>query len=75
MMKNILLLIIIISLFMNNCFAPINLTYESATTVNKGEVEVQGNYSRYYAPSFNASDSININNNFGFKIGYGVCYR
>ena len=69
-MKN-LIFVTIILVFLNSCFAPINLTYESARTVNKGEIEIQGNYSRYYHPQINT----NINRNFGVKAGYGLTDR
>ena len=60
----------IISFFLYGCFAPVNLTYESARTLNKGEIDLQGNYSSYYG-----SDDFefhNYNNNYGIKIGYGI---
>ncbi len=73
-MKNKVLLLAIISILLTGCFAPVNLTYESANTLSKGEVEVQGNYSKYYEPwgSSIQSDFFNTNNNFGAKVGYGI---
>jgi len=69
--KKNLFLIAIISISLNSCFAPVNLTYESARTLKKGEIDVQGNYSRYYQPGiFNSTN--NCNNNFGVKVGYGI---
>lgn len=65
-------LIIAIGFCLSSCFAPSNLTFESARTLDKGAIEIQGNYSKYYFREHEDSDYININNNFGFKIGYGV---
>ncbi|MBN1926278.1 MAG: hypothetical protein JW798_10610 [Prolixibacteraceae bacterium] len=63
-------------LFLAGCWSPVNLTYESARTVNKGEVELQGNTSGYYSllsSLVSSSSEINSNNdNFGIKIGYGI---
>ncbi|MFT5998426.1 MAG: hypothetical protein ACI81P_000879 [Neolewinella sp.] len=53
------------------CFAPINSTFESAKLLDKGGIEVQGSYSKYYGASFDDEDS-NTNNNVGFAVGYGV---
>ena len=71
-MKKELYFILIFPIFLSSCFAPINLTYESAKTVSKGEFDLQGNYSRYYEPGYQEDISRNINNNFGFKLGYGI---
>lgn len=73
-MKKILLLLAIISILLTGCFAPVNLTFESAKTLNKGEIDVQGNYSSYYEPWQNSSmpGFFNTNNNFGTKVGYGI---
>jgi len=70
--KKNLFLIIIVSISLNACFAPVNLTYESARTLKKGEIDLQGNYSRYSHLGTDFSGSDNLNNNFGVKIGYGL---
>lgn len=73
-MNKSLLLITIVSIFLSSCFAPVNLTYESAKTLKKGEIDVQGNYSTYSNIELE-SDIAPItfqNSNYGFKIGYGI---
>ena len=65
--QNYLLLIFGISL--SGCFAPSNLTYESARTLDKGCMDVQANYSKYYYSKDDTLDYKNSNNNFGFKLG------
>lgn len=71
-MKKELLFIVIFPIFLSSCFAPINLTFESAKTLNQGEFDLQGNYSRYYEPGYEDDDLLNVNNNFGVKLGYGI---
>lgn len=51
------------------CVAPINLTYESARTLRKGQVDVQGNYGRYYS---DGKSFALTNYNYGAKVGYGL---
>jgi hypothetical protein len=70
-MKTRLILIIFISLILGGCFAPLNLSYDSAKTLDKGQIELQGAYSRYYAPNDSLSNTL-INNNLGFSLGYGI---
>lgn len=53
------------------CVAPINSTFESAKLMDKGGIEVQGSYSRYYGSSLDDDDN-NTNNNFGAAVGYGI---
>ncbi len=69
-MKSIYLLTILLITTLTSCFAPINLTFDSARTLDKGEVQVQGNYSKYLY--YYGSDSENNNSNFGGRIDYGV---
>lgn len=57
-------------LTLTSCFTPINLTYDSARTLNKGQVEVQGSYSNY--KFINTPESLIANNNFGGAIKYGI---
>ncbi len=66
------LILIILS---TGCFAPINSTFESAKLLDKGDIEVQGNYSVYYGTSFLEDGYVNLNNNFGFGVGYGISDR
>jgi len=61
------ILLISISLF-TGCFAPVNSTFESAKLLKNNDIELQGSYSGYYG----GNEFININNNFGFGIAYGV---
>jgi hypothetical protein len=56
---------------MTGCFAPLNLSYDSAKTLDKGQLEVQGAYSRYYAANDTLSSAL-INDNYGFTVGYGI---
>ena len=64
-------IILFVSALWTGCFAPINSTFEGAKLLDKGEVELQGNYSRYYFP-FEDEFGGNTNNNVGVAIGYGV---
>lgn len=49
-----------------SCVAPVNLTFDTAKTLRKGEVDVQGSFSTYL------SKGENINSNFGGKLGIGI---
>jgi hypothetical protein len=49
-----------------SCVAPVNLPFESARMLKKGEVDVQGNLSAYLA----SGDMVNTN--FGGKVGFGL---
>jgi hypothetical protein len=50
--------------------APVTNQYEKAGTLQRGNVEVSGNISKYvYSANEGAED---MNKNFGFKIGYGL---
>lgn len=57
---------------LNGCLAPVNLTYESARVLKKGQVDIQGNYSRYYYPEGFANTGGLTNSNYGAKLGYGI---
>jgi hypothetical protein len=61
---------LMLMLLSTGCFAPINSTFESAKLLEKGTIEVQGSASAYY--EFEEENVLNINNNFGFAVGYGV---
>ncbi len=65
-MKTNFSILLVAAALMSGCVAPINLTYESARTLGKGQVDIQGNYSSYSAEGTSA------NTNYGLKIGYGV---
>lgn len=69
-MKKLLLVVLLLPLF-TACFAPINTSFESARMLKKGEVEAAGFYSHYAAAADGESDG--INNNFGLRLGYGIC--
>lgn len=55
------------SFLLGGCFAPVNLTYDSAKTLEKGQFELQGAYSRYSYET----DTL-LNQNYGFSVGYGI---
>ena len=63
--------------------APVNSSFESAKTLGKGNVELMGSYSAYkmrYEDYDYVSDSYDkvsakVNDNFGFRLGYGVSDR
>lgn len=57
----------ILMILLSGCIAPINSTFESAKLLDERAIELQGNYSKYYGGGV-----VNLNNNFGFGIGYGV---
>lgn len=73
-MKTKLILLFFISTILVGCFAPLNLSYDSARTLDKGQIELQGAYSRYYAPNDSLPSTL-INSNWGFSLGYGVTNR
>jgi hypothetical protein len=50
--------------------APVNTSYEKAGTLGKGNVELSGNYTHYIVSGGGESEA--INNNYGFKVGYGL---
>lgn len=55
--------------------APVNSSFESAKTLGKGNVELAGNYSSYSMKGTNyegEKESVKTNNNFGFRVGFGV---
>lgn len=75
MKKNLSLIIMIISVFVTGCFAPINLTYDSAKTLDKGQVQVRAMYSRYNVYETKGDTATYnglINQNYGISIGYGI---
>ena len=72
---NQLIIILILSTLCSACFAPINSTFESARLLDKGEIELQGNYSSYHGSTFLEDGSSNINNNVGLAVGYGISDR
>ena len=71
-MKTKAIFFVSLALFLTGCFAPLNLTYDSARMLDEGKIELQGSYSRYIAVSDSAVQTANLNNNFGFALGYGV---
>ena len=51
-------------------FAPVNNQYEKAGTLKKGNLELAGSITGY---SFTGGgESASSNNNFGFRVGYGI---
>jgi hypothetical protein len=73
-MKTKIILLFVTSILMAGCFAPLNLTYDSAKTLDKGQMEIKGSYSRYYVNNDSLSTSL-INQNYGISIGYGITDR
>jgi hypothetical protein len=71
-MKTLSILLISISLLLTGCFAPVNLSYESAKTLNEGQAEVQGSWSQYYAMNDSTHQTTRLNNNFGGSFAYGI---
>jgi len=75
MKKNLILLTIVISVVLTGCFAPVNLSYDSAKTLDKGQIQVKGNYSKYFVTSEQKNDTTykgEINQNYGVALAYGV---
>jgi hypothetical protein len=70
-MKTKASLLVLISILMGGCFAPVNLTYDSAKTLNKGQIEIQGMYSSYNVTNDTLKTAL-INRNYGGSIGYGI---
>jgi len=69
-MKTKLVILGIIPILLTGCFAPVNLSYDSAKTLNKGQIEIQGMYSSYNVTNDTLSTAL-INQNYGGSIGYG----
>lgn len=51
-------------------FAPVNNQYEKAGTLKKGNLELAGSFTGYSVAGGGESGS--SNNNFGFRVGYGI---
>ncbi len=71
-MKTTAIIFVSLTVLLTGCFAPINLTYESARMLDDGQVSLQGSYSRYSVINGDSVGTANLNNNFGFALGYGV---
>jgi hypothetical protein len=71
-MKTKAILLVSLSFLLGGCFAPINLTYDSAKNLQEGQIEVNGSYSRYYVKDDSSKSTAFLNNNYGFSVGYGV---
>jgi len=63
---------ILMTLIAQSCvsLAPVNSTFDNATLIKKGEVEVSGHYSEYYDKYYD--DIALINRNWGVKFGLGL---
>jgi len=72
--KNLLittgLLVSLSSLYSCVTVAPVNGSFEKAGTLGKGNIELLGNYSHYIVSGGGETEA--INNNYGFRAGYGV---
>lgn len=73
-MKKIIILTLLSPFFcavLFSCaFAPVNNQYEKAGTLKKGNLELAGSFTGYSVTGGGESGS--SNNNFGFRVGYGV---
>lgn len=72
-MKVLLSIITVItfSLCLSSCaFVPVNNQYEKAGTLKKGNIELSGNVTGNSITG--VGESAAINNNFGFRAGYGI---
>ncbi len=66
-----ILIVALYSTGMFSCaFVPVNNQYEKAGTLKKGNMELSGNFSRNSISGDGGSEG--INNNIGFRVGYGV---
>jgi hypothetical protein len=70
-------LLISVLLIASGCFAPVNLSFENAELLDKGETKVQASYSSYYGPEYDENSSnlfrnVHYHNNFGVALGYGI---
>jgi hypothetical protein len=75
--NSILVVIIGTILIIDGCvtMAPVNSSFESAKILRKGQIELMGNYSSYSLKSENQNgekESEKVNNNYGFRLGYGI---
>jgi hypothetical protein len=69
-MKTKIIFIASLALLLSGCVVvPVNLSYESARMLDKGQIQLQGSYSRYNAVK---DTSANLCNNFGFAAGFGI---
>jgi hypothetical protein len=69
-MKTNVIFFATLALLLSGCVVvPVNLTYESARMLDKGQIQVQGSYSRYNVVK---DTSANLCNNFGFAAEYGI---
>jgi hypothetical protein len=65
------LIVIAFSVLAASCgFVPVNTQFERAATLGKGNVELMGGFTANNVSG--GGDGENINNNFGFRAGYGV---
>jgi hypothetical protein len=70
MKQTILCLLGLLMLSSCGTISPVINQYEKAGTLNKGNFEVLGSFTGYSVAGNGGSAS--INNNFGFRVGYGV---
>lgn len=69
-MKTTVIFLALLTFLVSGCVVvPVNLSYESARMLDKGQLQLQGSYSRYNAVK---DTSANLCNNFGFAAGYGI---
>lgn len=63
---------IVLALIAQSCvsLAPVNSSFDNATLIKKGEVEVSTHYSEYYDKYYD--DIAIINRNWGVKLGLGL---
>jgi len=77
-MKKLLFISALVScILITGCvsMAPVSNSFESAKTLDKGQIDAMGNYSIAFVSGKDESgvkQTNQTNNNFGFRIGYGI---
>ncbi len=81
--SGISILVLILCCLLGSCvsMAPVNLGFDSAKTLKKGQLEFAGNYAQYSlrgeTEGTNGPEEVNekVNTNLGFRAGYGISNR
>ncbi len=80
-MRNLVFCSVLVTCFLiTGCvsMAPVSNSFESAKTLDKGQIDVMGNYSVAFLnweDETGDKQTDQTNNNFGFRIGYGIVDR
>lgn len=73
MKNNILIIVSFLSItLLSGCVTPITAVYESARTLDAGEIELKGSYTNYYIPDSDTEINKPFNRNYGGSIGLGL---